>query len=247
MILSTVNPYQLIASQYINGLNSLAATFVATPSPTMSAFSTEVAKYVGGIYYPPLPLSDKLKIQLESLVAYSLDGYSNSTFYSDESEYGNNTNQQFLLNKLLKTIFKVPINEIYDLILDVENNVSKLDIPIQEKMPLLMATAIGKESITYWLSKVTTPGNWAIFFDQNNVINTTNIPFWVAAGMEGVFLMANRTETYPLIDSNTLPNNGVDIASALSGSLSVGAGKVIYKIIRRITDVNCDGRDLCNC
>jgi len=56
MIFKTFNPYRLIGAQHSAGLDAIALAFGATGVPTNDNFAVAVANYVGGIYYPPLPL-----------------------------------------------------------------------------------------------------------------------------------------------------------------------------------------------
>jgi hypothetical protein len=247
MIYRTFNPYTTIGIQHTAGMDAIAAVFAPAGVPTNINFAIEIAKYVGGIYYPPLPLSVKLNIQIQSTVAYTLNGYSNSIIKLDSGGYATNLGQLYFVQKLLTSVVKSPINEIQDVILDIEDNITKSDLSFDEQVPLLMAAEVGKQNIAYWLPKIATPGDWTIFFDSNRSINTSNIPYWVAASMEGTLLMAKRSTTYPLIDGSTVPNAGVDLAAALSGSIAAGAGKVLYRIIRRITSLNQGSMDGCEC
>lgn len=249
MILRTVNPYSLIGTQHTTGLDGIAALFGPTGIPTMDAFAAQIASYVGSIYYPPPPpLSVKLRMELISLTGHTINGYTNSALRTDAGGYTTNTNQYYFVCKMLKGIMHMPINEIQDAIIDIEDNITRIEgLSVQEQVPLLLATEVGKQNIAYWLPKIAAPGAWAPFFDSNGAINTTNIPYWVSASMEGTLMMAKRSETYPLIDGNSIPDAGVDLASALGGSLATGAGKVIFRMIKRITAEASRNMGGCEC
>lgn len=246
MILKTVNPYSEVGDQHVAGLDAIAASFGPTGVPTMDAFAQEIAKQVGTRYYPATPVPTNIRVELNSLTGHAINGYTNSLIKTDAAGYTTNTVQFYFVHKMLKSIMYMPINEISDAIVDIEDNITRTEgLSNEDQVPLLLATQIGKRNIEYWLPKIATPGDWAAFFDSNDAINTTNIPYWVAASMEGTLLLANRSRTYGLIDANSTPNPGVDIASALAGSLATGAGKVIFRMIKRITDEG--RRDFSSC
>ena len=114
----------------------------------------------------------------------------------------------------------MPDESLKTWILDIEDNITKSDLSYEEQIPLLLATQVGKASNDYWIAKIAVPGAWAPFIPASPALkNSRLLVYWVISGMTGTLVTANLSARYGLIDSNSRPAVGIDIASALAGSI----------------------------
>ena len=126
---------------------------------------------------------------LEDIIINSQNGYvngylrNNNPFSGVQGEY---------VDYLLNGIKNIPPMSIPDLILDVEDNVSKSGLSADEQCPLLLATMVGYTAYNYWDNFATTPsgggGAWPAPPLAANYINWQGLPYWVGSAMEGVLL-----------------------------------------------------------
>jgi hypothetical protein len=129
----------------------------------------------------------------------------------------------------------IPFESLKTWILDIEDNITKSDLTYEEQIPLLLATQVGNTDYDYWISKLNVPGSWAPYIPTSAALKTSPLlVYWVIASIVGTLVTANLSARYGLIDSNSRPAVGIDIASALAGSIGVAAGKVIFDYIPRI-------------
>lgn len=233
---NTFNPYPLIGTQLTTGLDALAA--VLTPASTIDEFVNAIYNYVQPIYYPvssPATVPPQIQIEIKSVVYNVINSYNNNP-KSASFFYG--PKQSYFIDLLLglKTSNSTPINAINTWLLDIEDNITKDDMPIAAQTPLLLATIQATHVYAYWNTKIATPGTWAPFFQTPAALNYANIPHWLVACVEGALIGAQATPRGLIQPTTEIV--GVNIISALIGGLAIGAGKVIFKFVPRVQPAN---------
>jgi hypothetical protein len=136
------------------------------------------------------------------------------------------------LNWLFEAVSNNPIDSIEFAIEEVENNIVNADLDFEEQVPILIAIAIGKSAYNYWLGEVNNAAsNWYTknYFSPDVYVNYANIPYMVKTAMLGALSMDNKGKTYGLIDPPRVV--GVDIVSAMTASIILSCGKVMFKWI----------------
>jgi len=225
----TINPYALLGSQHTVGLNNVVTAVGAGPT-NFQNINNAVVTYIEGTYYFGVAPGQILSNELNSILAHAVNSYVNPV--------KNNFNgiQMQVSNLLLKTLLcKVPALSIGNFILDVEDNITKSNLSVEEQAPLLMATAVGSANFNYFLTAIKTPGSvWYSngYFDANAYINYANLPYWVQAAMQATLNIASQAKSYGLIDPP--PVAGVDLVTAATASIGVACSKVMLQIIPRI-------------
>jgi hypothetical protein len=233
MATPTFNPYPSIGTQLTTGLDSIAADFAGGFS-SVDDLVTSIYNYIQPLYFPttggtPVPLN--VQIEIKSVVYNVINTYNNNP-HSASLLYG--PKQSYFIDLLLglKTTNTTPINAIDQWLLDVEDNISKDNLTIAMQTSLFLATECGKSVYPYWVTHVSTPGNWAGFFNGNVAIDYANIPFWTAACMEGALIGAQATSRGLIAPTTNIVT--VNIVSALIGALAIGAGKVLFEWVPRL-------------
>ena len=217
----TMNPYNTFGTRLATGLDAVATAAPATAEDIVGA----VYAYIQPLYYSA---SDTyLSEQLKSVLPFAINQYMNSQIGNPFGQY--NLQQQQIIFKLLETFKTVPIQSMIDFLLDIEDNIPKSGLSIQEQVPLFQATAVGKAGYSYWLGKAATPAGWTPYLDSNVNTNRTMVPEWTAACMEGVLLSAGLANTYGLVDPPRII--GIDTISALTSAIGIAAWKVIFRNI----------------
>lgn len=236
----TYNPYPEIGTQLTTGLDAIATNLTVLGSASVDELVNEVYSYVQGIYYPSGggTLPKQTEVEIKS-VAYNIVNSYNNKALGNTLTY--NAEQTNIINMMvgLNTTNNTPINALDKWILDIEDNISKADMTIDEQTPLLLAIECAKSINTYWETKVTTPGDWATFFDATSMKNYINISLWTEACIEGVLIGANASQKGLIAPTTDIIS--VNIVSALIGALVIGAGKVIFKWVPRIQPVQLAG------
>lgn len=230
MTTTIVNPYEGIGGEFTSGLDAVA-TALAPLYPTQiisdlvnADYTYMLAAYYGGVTDP------FLFRELKSILPFSINAYVNSPYGGAFTQY--NAGQQQIIYQMLEGLKTVPIESIYNYLENIENNIPKSGFGFREQSPLFLAVAIGKASYNYWLGKISTPGNWASFFNATASTNRTMLAEWVAAGIEGSLLGGGQASTYGLIDPPRI--TGIDLVTSLSSAIGIAAGKVIFKWIPEI-------------
>ncbi len=116
----------------------------------------------------------------------------------------------------------------------------------EQQIPLLIATSVGAWACDYWTAAVfAASNNWYTkgYLNAIQYVNYVNIPSWVVASMIGALSSANKAKNYGLIDPPRII--GVDTVSALTASIGVAAGKVIYKWFPKIQPEAKGGFRIC--
>ena len=234
MATQTFNPFPLLATQLTSGMDSLAATL--SPTSTVDDLVNAVYAYISSVYYSSttgVPI--QIEIEIKS-AAYSIINAYNNNPQSASLMYG--PKQSYFIDLLLglKTSTTTPINSINSWLLDIEDNITKDNLPISSQNSLLLATVQGKSIYAYWNTKVITPGTWAPFFQTPAPLNYANIPNWLVACMEGALIGAQATSNGLIAPTTDIVS--VNIITALIGGLTIGAGKVIFKWVPRVQPSN---------
>lgn len=227
----TVNPYKIIGTQYVTGLNSIIAAL--PPVPTIDDLVTAVYNYVQPIYYPTVgagtvPL--QVETEIKSVANHVINSYVNSLIGNGSAVF---TMGQLQIIGLLigsEVSGNLPIY-LNSWIGDVEDNITKEQLTIQEQIPLLIATAVGESAVAYWRLQIVGPSPWSPYFISNNN-DYNSIPEWVAASMNGA-LAGYGANVQGLIQPTT-NRIGTIMISGLIGSLTIAAGKVVFGWIPRI-------------
>ncbi len=219
----TINPYLLIGKQYADGLEAIAAD---GPTDT-SELENSVFDYISGIYYTSITVVQE--VELRSIIRNCINSYINSTLsemYSLE--------QREFINLMIGSSFinGLTVDTLGVRIRDIEDNITKNNLTVDQQQPLFLATMIGSTAYSYFLAKITTPGDWASYFSGALVSPTANLPFWVAIGMEGSLIGA-RTTSKGLIET-TDEIVSINIISALTAALTITCGKIMFMWVPRI-------------
>jgi hypothetical protein len=226
---STINPYPIIGTQLTSGLDAIANA-LSTKS-TVDDLVNAIYNYIQPIYYPKV--SGIIETEIKSVAYNVINTYINNTFCSAVAY---NASQDYFISLLLCATSQKPVNTIDQWLLNVEDNIGKCGLSIDEQTPLLLATVDGKSAYNYWMSIVQKPGKWSKFLNENVAINYANIPFWTEECMEGALIGANASPRGLI--SPTTDITSVEIISSLIGALAIGAGVVIFKWLPKI---NCNG------
>ncbi len=234
----TINPYKTLGTQHTSGLDSIKTALAV--GMTFDQVNVNVVTSVQAAYVPAPNAFDA--IEYLSILPNAVNDYVNKGLGGKYNE-----KQIFIIQQLLKGVLKVPVQSIKNFILDVEDNLTRTGLTMEEQLPILIATVIGAADYDYWIDKViTTPANpWYTvgpnaYFSSNAAINYANIPYWVEASMVGALCGANKGSSFGLVDPPRVV--GVDLVAALSGSVGLAAGKVMYQWIPRIQCLDNDSR-----
>ncbi len=136
-------------------------------------------------------------------------------------------------------IERIPIESIGDWIKNIEDVIIDSNLSNECAMPLLLATSCGKKIVEYWLNVV--EGNnadWDKFLQTEKLKNYINIPNWVVSCIEGTLVGSKLCSE--LIEKKT-DRKTAEIISSLIGSLTLSAGKVIFKLIPSVTNKHISG------
>lgn len=230
---NTFNPYPLIGTQLTAGLDAIAADFAGGFS-TVDDLVTSIYNYVQPIYYPvtggaPVPMN--LQVEIKSVVYSVINAYNNNP-QTASLMYG--PKQSYFIDLLLglKTSDTTPINALDSWLADIEDNITKDNMTIAQQSPLFLATESARSVYAYWENAVTTPGDWATYFESNAFKNYVNIPFWTVACTEGALIGAQATSRGLISPTTDIVT--VSIVSSLIGALAIGAGKVLFKWVPRV-------------
>jgi hypothetical protein len=233
MAQETVNPYSELGIQHTAGLTFVASTIVAA---TMNDLINAVYAYIQPIYLPAVPTPKETEIETKSIIAHAVNGYINSMLSTEGLNSYTGAQMKFI-HYLIKGIDNVPQESLKSWITDLENNITKSDLSYQEQVPLLLTTVQGIAAVDYWVAEIAAgaPGVWGPYMPTDTAVSTaTLLRAWVKSGMIGSLLVANTSLSYPLMDTNSRPNPGIDIIAAVTAGIAVSAGKVILDYIPRI-------------
>lgn len=236
MATNTVNPYSSLRKEITEGMDAIAANL--TPDSSIDDLVNEVYAFIQPIFYPLPKVPRQLEIEIKSVSYNIINAYNNNAIKTGAVEY--NQAQSNLIDMMLglQTTNYTPVEALGQWLLDIEDNISKADLTIEEQTPLLLGIEAGIALNDYWTTKVATPGDWGKFFlpQAAAAANLASIPLWTCAGMDGALIGADTGE-----DGLIAPNIDIistNIISSLIGVLTIGAGKVIFKWVPRIQPIN---------
>ncbi len=223
-LLKYVNPYTPIAPKYSEGLNSIVATLAPLyPNQTIDDLVNAVYTYVTTTYsQTPSPIEEQ---NFKSLIYSLINGYLNY-------QLAYSTKQMDFIHKLIGgTLANGNPENILWHILDVEEQIAQSNLTTIEQSPLLYATAVGKAAYNYWSAVVTSPESWNDFITSFTP-SIIKFPYWVASSMQGVLIGINLLNSVDDNIEKTLQTvfqlQGFEALASLYGSLSIGAGKVVF-------------------
>jgi hypothetical protein len=130
------------------------------------------------------------------------------------------------------TTDNTPINSLGTWLTDIEDNVVSSNLSTDQLTPLLLGIESGKNIYEYWLKKVNDPCDWKKFFQPELSQNYINIPYWLTSCIEGALVGASCSDRGLIAPTTDIVT--VEIVSSLIGSLTLGAGKVIFRWVPRI-------------
>jgi len=226
MVTKTFNPYPLIGSQLIKGMDEIAKSLNTTS--TEEELAAVIYKYIHKIYYSQA--TTQLEIEIKSIVYNIINAYNNQKVLGTMFNY----QQMIFVDMLLgeTTTDNIPVNALGVWLSDIEDNIVSLNLPTDQLTPLMLSIESGKNIYEYWLKKVNDPGDWKKFFQLEFSQNYINIPFWLTSCIEGALVGASCSERGLIAPTTDIVT--VEIVSSLIGSLTLGAGKVIFKWVPRI-------------
>jgi len=226
----TINPYGDIATAFAGGLADIG-THLAS-GYTYEDFATDASIYVetavGIINHTN---------EIKSIIAYAANDYNNNHLDGYTPE------QQFFIGNILSGIFGASADpdSIKFFLGDIEDNISKCGLTVIEQMPLLATTAIGNAAVDYWTTVIATPASpWITngYLTGNIALDRANMPYWVVAAMHGALTGANKARVPAGLFDVSQQSVGPNDVAILTGSLGAGGGKVLFKWVPRMTNVN---------
>jgi hypothetical protein len=218
-----INPYPLIGSQHNAGLDDL----IADAPATIAEMVDSIYDYVQNLYYPTP--SAETQNEIKAVIYKALNGYENQLIRASANSTVFNKSQQVFIEMMLGGIHQVPVDSIHAFLADVEDNITKSNLSVQEQIPLLLAALTGRYDYEYWINIVESPGDWASYLNANQDINYAEVPYWVAAAMEGALLAATRND---IEDVNE--NVSIDPAHSLATGIATVAMKIMYNLLPRM-------------
>lgn len=92
-----------------------------------------------------------------------------------------------------------------------------------------MELAMGEASVFYWRNQIDTTGSWAAYMSGNVAIDYASMPYWADAAMFGAQF------TYNQVNGTDAAATSMVFSSTLIGSLAVGAGKVVFGWVPKVS------------
>lgn len=229
------NPYSFIGDHYIAGLDSIIMTLMPPTVPAFGDFIDKVYDYISSSLFDSGGGPNKLeKQEIKIWINNSISGYINANRTINELQL--NTAQMDFATQLVNGVFNVKNPEdIATYISDIEDKIIASKLTAQEQLPLLYATAVGLAAYDYWKVKGFDPMSSWYSYVNSFTPAIVKFPTWISASMEGTLISLSsmsRQSDNALVASIAETVNrsqGGDIVMAVSGSLGLGAGKVIYK------------------
>lgn len=233
----TYNPFPNIGKQYADGLDFVIANLPTTPSGevTFQGLNDTVVDYLESLFDSSFDPGPSLPPVLDNLV-YSIlpnaaNSYQNSNL-SNESFY--NKTQVLLVNAILNAVKNNSVENIYGVLNDADNAIAQSGLSAVDQAPLFVTVEIGRKSFEYWQNVILAPPpttNWTMFLNSNLAINTANLPFWVATGMEGALSGYAQIQQLDMSIATSLNSLGRAVGGtvAMVAAVGVSAGKVIFK------------------
>ena len=230
-------------------MECIIANYTSSPdnlNPIICEFIEKVFNYV-----------NRRIMVLEDVELVSIFTIAQNAYINNES-LGAISGQVNFVNLLIQGIKKIAPLDIPQYIANIEDNITKSKLSQEEKMPLFFATSVGIANYNYWMTAIAdTESGWQRYFNSNAAVNIANVPFWVSATMQATLYFCFKGN-YFTGEAEPPKMAGPDFVTALTASLAVGAGKVIYGWVQKLklTAINnfgtINGRfasngNACNC
>jgi hypothetical protein len=226
----TLNPYPDLGTQFVAGMNAIIAGL--PPTPTIDDLANEVITFVETTYFIPATMTQAQKMEVKSVVYSTINSFVNSqvrTMYGGAQK----SFADMMIGPSLTS--GLTVDSIENRILDIQDNLSENNLSVEMQTPLLLAIMIGQTCYTYWLAQIAlgATGAWFTpYFSGAQVSAIANVPYWVAASMEGALIGARSTNRGMIETTTQIVSN--EIIQSLIGALTIAAGKVIFLWIPRI-------------
>lgn len=224
MAIKYLNPYTASGTKYTAGLNSIVAVLEPLyPNQSIDDVVNAVYTYITTTYtMDPDPVNEQ---NLKSIIYAIVNGYLNYSLNYNPQQ------TQYIHLLIGETLSSKNPEDILPRIEEIEEEVAESGMPIEEQMPILYATAIGKAACAYWANVVTTPGGWANFITSFTPA-VVKYPYWVAASMQGALIGLNIPNNSQLAKELELILTAIggNILLSLSGALAVCSGKVVFNL-----------------
>ncbi len=220
-----INPYPKIGELHVQGMESIIVNYTSSPDNLNSV--------ICGFIKKSFNYDDKTKIVLEDVELASIFTIAQNAYINNES-LGAISGQVNFVNLLIHGIKKIAPLDIPQYIANIEDNITKSKLSQEQKMPLFFATSVGLANYTYWMAQITdAESGWQTYFNSNAAVNIANVPFWVSATMQATIYFCFKGD-YFTGEAEPPKMAGPDFVTALTASLAVGAGKVIYGWVQKL-------------
>ncbi len=220
-----INPYSSIGGLHTDGLDAVIADYTSSPDN----LNTLICTYIKGVFaYKTSSVPVLEDVELSSIFTIAQNAYINNEISGLSSQ------QSMFINLLVNGIKNIPPLDIPQYIADIEDNISKSSLCQKGKMPLFFATSIGLANYNYWMAAIADTGSdWQTYFNSNAAVNIANVPNWVSAAIQATLYFCFKG-SYFTGEGEPPKMAGPDFVTALTASLAVGAGKVIYGWVPKI-------------
>ena len=226
----TINPYGDMAGGVALGLADIT-TNLTSPYP-YEDLENDTLAYV--ITLMGITTSAAENQELKSLIAFGANDYNNNQLD------GYTESQQFFIGNLLSGLTGLggDPDSILLFLKDIEDNISKCGLSVEEQRPLLMAVAVGMAVGQFWTIEIANSSSlWYTtgYFNANSALNSAMVPYWVGAAMHGTLTAANKARVPSGLYDPSSQSSTPNLISVITGSIGVAAGKVLYKWVPRMT------------
>ncbi len=231
MATQTYNPYIADAALLSDGLDYVIANLASTPTFYDLLETCEDYLYT---LIPGAPASVGLGMRITLTNTYN--AYVNNKI---EQNLNYDIDQLLFVNAAYKGIKSQSINSLEDFLVSGRQQLAMDTFSTFSKGPAYYALMEAEVSYNYWLTKVSTPGGWATYFDSNAAINYSNIPHWVAAAYVASYAGWSQGQEVNL--NFPIPSQQPGIAvmltktAAMLSALMLTSGEVIFRWSNRPT------------
>ena len=201
-----LNPYATLAQQHKDGLDAII-TSIGTGGPgtvTLDDLVDAVYSYLSSVY--------------TQLASTEGENTTRTTIINAINGYLDNGGSSPYLG-ILQRVPAASLGNLFDRMFDSSSAARHLKGNAGRQQ---MVIAIGQADAEYWGNQIATVGSWVAYMSSNTAIDMASMPFWVDAAMFGA-----QFDYYQVNATDSMSTSLVYI-SALTGSLAVAAGKVVF-------------------
>ncbi len=230
---STINPYSTLGTDFTNGLVTFIGAY-SSGAVTLTELISEINTIIEGDFYTSA--SAQQQIEINANTTNAINSYINGLLWGNKTIY-NARQMKFIRMLSREALRKIEVVALNNYLLDVEDNITKSDLTVPEQIPLLIATMLGETAYSYWNTDVNATGasqKWTGYYQSNQAYNYANIPFWVAAAIEGALVGYGSSPDASLEPTTAMVSS--KMIAALQGALAVNIALVALQIIPRITN-----------